>query len=125
MGNPKCSTPYCRGTARTGRRRCNTCQTRICRKNNPVRYAYDTLKANARRRGKPFTITFEQFWEFCYEYPYMAGKGRSGVSFGIDCIIAEKGYVPGNLQLLSNRENSRKGKRVLMYDWETKYARYV
>jgi hypothetical protein len=121
----KCATPYCRNKARHQRRLCCTCASRKQRKANPMRAAYRAKRDNAIRKGKPFTITFEDFKKFCYQYPYMAGKGRSGVSFGIDCKIAELGYVPGNLQLLTNSENARKGKRILMYDWETKYATYI
>ena len=121
----RCSSKHCRRDARKGRTICTTCDSRKRRATNPMFSAYRAKRHNARRKGKLFTITFEDFKQFCYRYPYMAGKGRSGVSFGIDCIDPAKGYVPGNLQLLTNAENSRKGKRVLMYDWETKYAVYI
>lgn len=76
--------------------------------------AYQNLKYNTTRRSKeqnkhkPFTITFEDFKEFCIETKYMAGKGRTKTSYTIDCIIEELGYVRGNLQKLTKSDNSKK-----------------
>lgn len=87
-----------------------------------MRASYDILKFNARRREKPFSITFEYFKKFCYETAYMAGKGRTAQSFSVDCEINELGYVEGNLTLRTVAENARKGVRILVYDWEHDYA---
>lgn len=38
---------------------------------------------------------------------------------------AAKGYEPGNLQLLTISENSSKGKKLLVYDYVTKYAKVI
>jgi spore cortex formation protein SpoVR/YcgB (stage V sporulation) len=80
--------------------------------------AYRANKDNAKRRHKPHTITFDDFKEFCYRNDYMAGKGRTKESYSIDCIINEPGYVRGNLQRLTVSENSKKGCKVLDYDWQ-------
>jgi hypothetical protein len=89
-----------------------------------MRYAYDVLKMNAKRRKKPFTITFEYFEKFCIETNYIAGKGRSRKSYSVDRIRNELGYVPGNLRVLTLEDNARKATRktILSYDWETKFA---
>lgn len=87
-----------------------------------MRASYDTLKANAKRRKKFFDLTFDQFKQFCYETPYMAGKGRTVVSFSVDCEIDIKGYTAGNLKLRTIGANASKGKKILMYDWETGHA---
>lgn len=83
-----------------------------------MKASYQTLKYNATRRNKVFTITFEYFEKFCYETNYMAGKGRSKSSYSIDRIKNELGYIPGNIQKLTVPENSRKKNKVLVYDWE-------
>ena len=90
-----------------------------------MRASYDILKHNAKRRKKPFSITYEDFKEFCYETAYLAGKGRTAQSFSVDCEINELGYVKGNLKCRTIAENSRKGVKRLVYDWETGYATVV
>lgn len=101
-----------------------------------MKASFQTLRQNTRRREKmqgrpkPFTITFEDFKEFCYETNYMAGKGRNKLSYSIDCIIEELGYVPGNLQKLtvsgnSLKEQARRKNKVLVYDWESKTATVI
>jgi len=113
----KCETKYCKNKARKGRKICSTCDKRRWRCRYPMKAAYQTLRYNATRRRKPFTITFADFEKFCYEFNYMAGKGRSRTSFTVDCIINAFGYVPGNIQSLSRSDNSRKGTKTLIYDY--------
>jgi len=89
----------------------------LCRKHrhrynkeaNPLAYVYGILKSNARRRGKPFTITVEDFREFCEETNYLERRGKSGKDMSIDCKIQSLGYVKGNIRAISLSENSRKG----------------
>lgn len=99
-----------------------------------MKAAYQTLKYNTTRRAKeqgrpkPFTITFEDFKEFCIETKYMAGKGRSKTSYTIDCIKEELGYVRGNLQKLTKSDNSKKEqarRKTLVYDWQSRTATVV
>lgn len=91
-----------------------------------MKAAFQTLRQNTRRRAKeqrkpkPFTITFEDFQEFCIKTKYMAGKGRTKTSYTIDCIIELLGYVRGNLQKLSKSDNSKKEqvrRKTLIYDY--------
>ena len=116
----KCLTKFCKNTAAKHKNHCHTCIARKKRDKNPMRYSYDTLKSNAKRRRKIFTITFDDFKEFCYKTEYMAGKGRTKDCYSVDCIINELGYAKGNLQRLSVSENSKKGVKKLVYDWENK-----
>lgn len=78
---------------------------------NAVGYAYSILKQNARRRGKEFTLTLEDFREFCDHTGYLLRKGRTSESASIDRIDSTKGYTPDNIQVLSFGENSAKGCR--------------
>lgn len=119
----KCKIPYCRNRVK-GNRICNTCASRKKRNKHPMRYAYDVLKMNAKRRGKRFTISFEYFKRFAIETNYLAGKGRKKLSYSVDRINNRLGYIPGNLQLLTLSDNSKKAHRTitLNYDYQTKFA---
>ena len=66
------------------------------------------LRSNAHRRGKDFTITKEDFKEFCEETNYLELKGRTKNSASIDRIDPSKGYIKGNLQVLTLGQNSAK-----------------
>lgn len=101
MKSVTCVTPGCRNSARPRGAKCSTCQAHV----NPARYAYRHLKANAKRRGKPFDLTLEQFTEFAQRTEYLTRRGRTASSYHIDRINPEKGYTADNIQVLTNREN--------------------
>lgn len=87
-----------------------------------------TLRDNAKRRGKIFTITFEYFVKFAVKYDYLNKKGVGEFGYGVDCKKEELGYSEGNLRLLSNPDNTRKEnkrRKVLKYDYQSKEGRYV
>jgi hypothetical protein len=96
-----------------------------------MRDSYQHRKDNAKRRGKPFTITFEEFEAFAYETELLTRRGRSKFSYSVDCKIEELGYVPGNLDRLTISQNSKKEvarrrrKKILMYDYQSKTAKVV
>lgn len=106
---------------------CNYCKVLKWRKEHPIEYAYQKLRGNAKRRGKEFTITLEDFKKFCYETEYIMRKGRTKISYSIDRIDDNKGYVPGNLQPLTVSENSKKERRrkYLDYDAITGIAKVI
>lgn len=78
---------------------------------DPQRAAYNRLKGHAKARGKEFSISLEYFRQFCHQVDYIANKGRSSTAYHIDRKDETKGYVEGNLQVLTNAENVRKYKR--------------
>jgi len=92
----------------------STPHVRRWRSLNPMRYAYLNLKHNARRRGKEFKLTFEQFAQFCRKVDYLKKKGVSASSYHIDRIDENKGYTLDNIQVLTNSANVRK---YLDYRW--------
>lgn len=105
----KCATPYCRGKAVKGRgMTCGTCKTKKWREANPVKYAFDTLRTNAKRRGHVFALTFAEFSIFCEATKYMEKKGITGQSLSIDRIDPRIGYVITNIQVMTLSGNSRK-----------------
>jgi len=116
-----CAAGGCNRQTNGKMQRCPCCQKRKWRANNPVRSAYNNLKNNADRRGKEFTISFQYFKKFVVATDYIKRKGRSSTCYHIDRIDESKGYIPGNLQLLTNAENNRKYVRYIsQYDERTK-----
>jgi CRISPR/Cas system-associated protein endoribonuclease Cas2 len=87
-----------------------------------MKWSYWNLKSNAKRRNKVFDLTFEQFQDFCIETNYIAGKGRTLLSYSIDRINNNLGYSIGNIRCITVSENSRKNTKILNYDWQTKHA---
>ncbi len=120
MKKGPCVTPGCRNQARPARTKCHTCQAQV----NPARYAYRHLKANAKRRGKPFDLTLEQFTEFAQRTEYMTRRGRTASSYHIDRIDPEKGYTASNIQVLTNRENVLKQRVEGDYNPETRQMEF-
>lgn len=96
---------------------CHSCNKKRYAEANPIKYAYQVTRQNARRRRKFFDLTFEQFKEFCIETKILLGRGIYKDSFHIDRIIESEGYTKGNLQVLTNSENIKKFRH---YDWMTK-----
>ncbi len=95
---------------------CATCTSRNYRAKYPIRYAYSCLRSNSKRRGIPFTISLEYFKQFCHEYDYIQRKGVTKNSLSVDRIKNHLGYIPGNIQALTVSNNSKKGKKKLVYD---------
>ena len=113
----KCATKFCRNDAAKGRRYCHKCRKAKWRKKNPMKAAYDNLKSNAKRRGKHFDLTFEEFKEFAVEVDYLNTSGKQATSITIDRIDETKGYTRDNIQALTNRENVQK---YLHYNYSAK-----
>jgi len=105
----KCKTKYCRNQAANSYNYCHKCRSRKLKQTNPTAYYFNALRNNARRRGKQFEITLEQFREFCTSQEFNPGSGRKKSSLTIDRIDARKGYCIDNIQILTLSENSRKG----------------
>lgn len=120
-GPKNCLTKFCKRIAVRGRF-CFTCTSRRSRAANPMKWSYWNLKANSKRRGKDFQLTFEEFKEFCVATNYIAGKGRTLLQYSIDRIDNTKGYTKDNIRVVTVQENSRKGTKILHYDWRNKHA---
>lgn len=105
-----CCVRLCRSVLKrpTKRRFCRRCRERRYAALNPVAYAFAKLRWNAKRRGHQFTLTIEQFDQFCTWTNYIALKGKHGAALSIDRIRAHEGYTADNIQVLTLAENSRK-----------------
>lgn len=104
----QCKNSYCKNKAAKGRNYCHGCTKRKWAKRNPLRYAYNNLKSNAKRRNKYFDLTFEEFKKFAIETDYLYGKGKTKSSYTIDRIDEDGGYTLKNIQVLTNENNIRK-----------------
>lgn len=116
-----CITPYCRNNKTKNSSYCHKCNKRQYRERNPIRSSYTNLKCNSKRRGIEFSLTFEEFEQFCQQTEYIKGVGKKKDSYSIDRIDPTKGYTIDNIQVLTLSENSKKAK-LFMYDYQTKYG---
>lgn len=105
-----CTTKYCRNEARKGKKICYKCASKKYKERHPENYFFNALRNNARRRGKEFIISLNEFREFCERTAYMELKGKTADSLSIDRINNEKGYSIDNIQAISLRYNSQKQK---------------
>jgi hypothetical protein len=87
---------------------CHKHRKRYQKENNTLTYVYGFLKNNAKRRGKSFELTKEEFKQFCEETGYLELRGKKAKSASIDRIDPRKGYSIDNIQILTLAENSSK-----------------
>lgn len=121
----KCETEYCKKAAKKGYF-CYSCEKRKYADKNPVKYAYQVLRNNAKRRGHRFTITLQDFIRFCVKTKILIGRGRYKDCYSIDRIDESKGYEPGNLQMMTVSANRLKySHKQIKYDHESKIGRVV
>lgn len=99
-----CSVKRCTKPAKK-RGKCNRHYLKEWRELNKMRYSWQTSKDNAKRRGKFFDLTVEEFESFAVESKYIIGKGRTATSLHMDRIEEEKGYTRDNIQALQNKDN--------------------
>lgn len=120
-----CEERFCSRKAQKGRRLCGKHRIAKWRKDHPMKACYKNLKDNAKRRGKFFDLTFEQFEKFAISVDLIKKRGRSSESYTVDRIDNDKGYTIENIQVLTKGANTIKRHRKLNYDWSTKYGSYM
>lgn len=91
---------------------CKKHELRRWRTKNPKKAAYATLRDHARGRQLAFTISFDYFCGLTDSLAYydQEAEGRGDIPT-IDRVDATKGYVEGNLRVISLSENTIKGNR--------------
>lgn len=109
----RCEMSFCRRKAKKHRRICSMHIARRWKENRPEAYAFNTLRCNAKRRGKEFGLTLEQFRAFCRRTGYLKHKGQEAESMSIDRIDNTRGYFIDNIRVISLSENSRKADRMM------------
>lgn len=94
----------------------HTPKNRFCSKHNhryqkyknPYKYTFQQKRSRAIKRGIEWSLTLDEFIEWCDENNYMAEKGKKANSASIDRKDPNKGYEKGNLQKLTLAQNSAK-----------------
>lgn len=115
-GPGMCAVAGCRKKSLTGKRGChglcNRHKQQRWRWKSPKKSAYATLRDHAKARGLTFTISHEYFlgmvdmlstWDLEAE--------KRGEELTVDRRKAERGYEPGNLQILTRSANAAKQAR--------------
>lgn len=87
---------------------CHKHYARKLRVVDPVGSRYNQFKNNAVKRNKIFTISIDQFRNFCTETGYIITKFKRGRNATIDLINNELGYHIDNIQLLTMNQNLQK-----------------
>lgn len=105
----KCIYFNCRRLAAANRHVCNTCRDRAWRALHPEHHLWNNLKKSARKRGVDFTLTVEEFTEWCRENNFVARVGLAADAASVDRRDPSLGYSKGNLRVLTNEENARLG----------------
>ena len=112
----KCATESCQNEAQLHRTLCYKCEKRKYREKYPLKYWYTTLKMNAKRRRKDFTLTINQFETFCKQTGYDERKGKTANSLSIDRVNNDRGYHFDNIRAITLSENSIKKDSSLIID---------
>lgn len=112
----RCPVLRCRNLSVTGKRNgalCHKHRHYLWRRNHPELNTYHNVKKHAKSRGIPFQLSFPEFMEVCTlgSYDFVNRPGDYGKYPSIDRINPTKGYVVGNIRVITVSENSIKGNR--------------
>lgn len=114
MKTKKCNTPGCKNKAYPGRNYCCTCRGRKWRQTHYLQYLFLTIKGNAKRREKSFTLTFKEFIKFCKNTDYDMLKGKKALCLSIDRINPLIGYCKENIRAITISDNSKRARGVIL-----------
>lgn len=79
---------------------------------SPKRSAFSTLRDHAKQRGLEFTVSADYLAGLMDAYAYFDHAAESRGEFpSLDRIDATRGYVPGNLRIVTHSQNVVKGNR--------------
>lgn len=93
-------------------------QSKSLRSRNPVRYLLNQARYRAKQRGIPFEISYEdlEIPEYCPVFGLKletSGGRRNDCSFSLDRWDNSKGYIKGNVRVISWKANQYKGDLTL------------
>lgn len=108
----------------TRRRSCRSCNAaymrdwqRRARRSEPARALTDRAQQRARRKDVPYNLRRQQVVVPTHcpvlGIPLIVGGPRSDASPSLDRVDPRKGYVTGNVRVISDRANRLKGSRSL------------
>jgi len=112
MKSKKCATPYCRNDRIKGKTKCSKCNMRWYKEHHPIEYAFNVLRSNAKRRGKEFNLTIDEFRKFCRKNDYIELKGKAKDNLSIDRDKDEIGYTYDNIKAIPLTDNVKKQRNI-------------
>jgi len=104
----QCKSVGCFKPAAKDRNECNTCRSKRWIAKNRIRFTWHMIKKSAKRRNIIFFISYKYFEKLILKSGYIKSSGRLKDSLTVDRIDNEKGYIYGNLQVITKSENSIK-----------------
>lgn len=88
---------------------CWKCRSRRLKENRPWTYVLNMLRHSARKRNLPFSLTVDEFKDFCLKTGYLERRGNKPDDLTIDRIDWNDGYHIWNIRVLTHAENSGQG----------------
>lgn len=79
------------------------------RRDNPATYYLNMLRQSAARRGIKFSLTVDQFKDFCGRTGFLKKRGQGPKDMTIDRKDPMQGYEINNIQMIEHRLNSSLG----------------
>ncbi len=104
----RCKTPRCKKRPAKARLVCPCCRMREWRKKHPLKAAYAKLRDHARGRGIEFNLPRATFEKLATITGYITQSGLFGQCLTIDRKDNTKGYVIGNVQVMTRSKNTEK-----------------
>jgi len=88
---------------------CWKCRSRMLARKHPITYVLNAMRGSARKRSLPFTITKEQFADWCKQTGYLEKRGKEPTSLTVDRVDHRRGYHIDNIKATPHALNSRMG----------------
>lgn len=115
----RCPVLYCRCDSRAngeGRkpsthRLCSKHAKLLCRLRDPAKILFHEMRGNAKRRGKEWSLTLEQFRQIVSQQDYLDNRGCTRHCLHLDRIDNTRGYHIDNIQIITCGENVAKGNK--------------
>lgn len=111
----KCFTEGCNNYADRGNY-CHACWSKKYRAKHPLKYLFDNLKNNAKRRGKDFTLTLDEFKDFAIKSGYSELHGREADCLSVDRKNPLLGYSKDNIRVITVSDNVKLERGSLVID---------
>ena len=100
-----CCIAHCRKQRNRGRL-CYKHRQEVYKLRHPLRYFFNNHRQNAKRRGKVWSLSFEQYallWKLSGRLPHVKSDG---MMWAIDRIDESRGYEWGNVRIVDFMTNS-------------------
>jgi hypothetical protein len=88
---------------------CWKCKSKRLKERHTYTYVLNMLRHSARKRKLPFTLTLDQFKEWCLQTGYLERRGTEPTDLTIDRIDWNDGYHVHNIRVITHEENCKQG----------------